>query len=94
MYRHESFNQTIFYIYGEFDGWLLGPAPDVNFGGIKNSHDRMCVHTQDAIGGWLLSARLEIKIILKNRLIKLQYKFLQFFNLKWVTRISVIPQFA
>ena len=61
MYRHESFNQTIFYIYGEFDGWLLGPAPDVNFGGIKNSHDRMCVHTQDAIGRWLLSARLEIK---------------------------------
>ena len=56
VYRHESFNQTIFYIYGEFDGWLLGPAPDVNFGGIKNSHDRMCVHTQDAIGRWLLSA--------------------------------------
>ena len=26
-----------------------GPEPDVNFGGVKNSHDRMCVHTQDNI---------------------------------------------
>ena len=82
MYRHEAFNQTIFYIYGEFDGWLLGPAPDVNFGGIKNSHDRMCVHTQDAIGRWLLSARLEIKSYVPSYDTK--YRNLSPFSLKQV----------
>lgn len=49
VYQHENFTQHIFYIFGEFDGWLLGPTPDLNFGGVKNSHDRMCVHTQDSI---------------------------------------------
>ena len=24
VYRHQDNNQHIFYIYGEFDGWLLG----------------------------------------------------------------------
>ena len=49
VYQHQNFTQSIFYIFGEFDGWLLGPTPDLNFGGIKNSHDRMCVHTHDNI---------------------------------------------
>ena len=49
VYTHQNFSQSIFYIFGEFDGWLLGPTPDLNFGGIKNSHDRMCVHTHDNI---------------------------------------------
>jgi len=49
VYQHANFTQSIFYIFGEFDGWLLGPTPDLNFGGIKNSHDRMCVHTHDNI---------------------------------------------
>ena len=49
VYQHENFTQSIFYLFGEFDGWLLGPTPDLNFGGIKNSHDRMCVHTEDNI---------------------------------------------
>jgi len=54
VYQHENWTQSIFYIYGEYDGWLLGPTPDVNFGGIKNSHDGMCVHTSDVIDskGW------------------------------------------
>ena len=47
VYHHENRNQTIFYILGEFDGWLLGPTPDVNFGGVKNQHDGMCVHSSD-----------------------------------------------
>ena len=29
---------------GQFDGWLLGPTLGVNYGGIKNTHDGMCVH--------------------------------------------------
>jgi len=54
VYQHENWTQSIFYIYGEYDGWLLGPTPDVNFGGIKNSHDGMCVHTSDVMDskGW------------------------------------------
>jgi hypothetical protein len=27
VYRHENGSQFIFYVYGEFDGWLLGPNP-------------------------------------------------------------------
>ncbi len=27
VYRHENGTQHIFYVYGEFDGWLLGPRP-------------------------------------------------------------------
>lgn len=45
VYQNENRTQSIFYILGEFDGWLLGPTPDVNYGGIKNYHDGMCVHT-------------------------------------------------
>eukprot|EP00092_Neocalanus_flemingeri_P018794 GFUD01020352.1.p1 GENE.GFUD01020352.1~~GFUD01020352.1.p1 ORF type:complete len:382 (-),score=64.82 GFUD01020352.1:299-1444(-) len=47
VYHHENRTQSIFYILGEFDGWLLGPAPNVNYGGIKNYHDGMCVHTSN-----------------------------------------------
>ena len=28
VYRHQHNNQHIFYIYGEFDGWLLGGSID------------------------------------------------------------------
>lgn len=54
VYQHENWTQSLFYIYGEFDGWLLGPRPDENFGGVKNSHDGMCVHSGEASSarGW------------------------------------------
>ena len=54
VYKHETRNQSIFYIYGEYDGWMLGPRPDENFGGLKNSHDGMCVHNsvETAARGW------------------------------------------
>ena len=54
VYKHETRNQSIFYIYGEYDGWMLGPRPDENFGGLKNSHDGMCVHNSvdTAARGW------------------------------------------
>ena len=25
VYQHENWTQSIFYIYGEYDGWMLGP---------------------------------------------------------------------
>jgi len=36
--------QKLYYMIGQFDGWLLGPTLGVNYGGIKNTHDGMCVH--------------------------------------------------
>jgi len=54
VYQHENWTQSIFYIYGEYDGWMLGPRPDENFGGLKNPHDGMCVHSSEdtAAKGW------------------------------------------
>ena len=45
VYQNVNKTQSIFYILGEFDGWLLGPKPGINYGGIKNYHDGLCVHT-------------------------------------------------
>jgi len=45
IYQNVNRTQSIFYILGEFDGWLLGPTPGVNYGGVKNYHDGLCVHT-------------------------------------------------
>lgn len=54
VYQHENWTQNLFYMYGEFDGWLLGPKSNENFGGLKNGHDGMCVHTADSTQsrGW------------------------------------------
>jgi len=53
-YQSEDKAQSLFYLYGEFDGWLLGPNPGTNFGGIKSLHDEMCVHsaTSQQLGYW------------------------------------------
>ena len=38
-----STRQQLYYILDQFDGWLLGPSTGLNLGGVKNSHDSMCV---------------------------------------------------
>jgi len=48
VYQNENRTQSIFYVLGEFDGWLLGPKPGVNYGGIKNFHDGKCVHSSNS----------------------------------------------
>ena len=44
VYQMTNSSQKLYYINGQFDGWLLGPTLGENYGGIKNSHDSMCVH--------------------------------------------------
>jgi len=50
VYGMPNNTQKLYYLNGRFDGWLLGPRLGHNYGGIKNSHDGMCVH--EAPSGW------------------------------------------
>ena len=47
-----STRQQLYYILDQFDGWLLGPSTGLNLGGVKNSHDSMCV-TESGRARWL-----------------------------------------
>ena len=44
VYQMSNSTQKLYYMIGQFDGWLLGPTLGVNYGGIENTHDGMCVH--------------------------------------------------
>ena len=57
---------VLFSMYGEYDGWLLGPSPGVNFGGVKNSHDGMCVHHTVIYEIYIISLYNDIFIIYVN----------------------------
>ena len=46
-----STRQQLYYILDQFDGWLLGPSTGLNLGGVKNSHDSMCV-TESGRARW------------------------------------------
>lgn len=45
VYQMTNSSQKLYYMIGQFDGWLLGPVVGVNYGGIKNTHDGMCVQS-------------------------------------------------
>ena len=47
-----STRQQLYYILDQFDGWLLGPSTGLNLGGVKNSHDSMCV-TESGRARWV-----------------------------------------
>ena len=48
-----STRQQLYYILDQFDGWLLGPSTGLNLGGVKNSHDSMCV-TDSGRARWVV----------------------------------------
>ena len=45
VYQMTNSSQQLYYMIGQFDGWLLGPEVGLNYGGIKNTHDGMCVQS-------------------------------------------------
>ena len=45
VYQMTNSSQKLYYMIGQFDGWLLGPKVGINYGGIKNTHDGMCVQS-------------------------------------------------
>ena len=65
VYQMTNSSQKLFYMIGQFDGWLLGPILGINYGGIKNPHDGMCVHSHPryncahlSIKGCMMSFRI------------------------------------
>ena len=57
-----STRQQLYYILDQFDGWLLGPSTGLNLGGVKNSHDSMCV-TESGRARWEYNRQISLVLI-------------------------------